>query len=120
MVKVLIGPKVGCQVWICLECVKKGIGRLKVEVTYVIREKRMRFAGHCWRSKDELASDTILWIPKHGKTKVGRPAKTYVDQLMNDSGLSVETLPHAMSKNRLGWRKRVNEEVKGKQVKVAS
>ena len=26
-----------------------------------IKEHRMRFAGHCWRSKNELASDLLLW-----------------------------------------------------------
>ena len=36
-----------------------------------------RLAGHCWRSKDELARDIILWQPHHGKGKRGRPSKTY-------------------------------------------
>ena len=28
-----------------------------------IQARRTRHAGHCWRSKDELISDVILWIP---------------------------------------------------------
>ena len=47
------------------------------DISSVIREIRMRLAGQCWRSKDELVSDTILWVPKRGKAKVGRP---YIDQ----------------------------------------
>ena len=46
-----------------------------------IRERRTRFAGHYWRSKYELASDLLLWIPKHGYSQVGRPCKSYVSQL---------------------------------------
>ena len=39
----------------------------------------MRFAGHCWRAKQELASNLLLWSPNHGKRRVGRPAITYID-----------------------------------------
>ena len=37
-------------------------------ITDVIKERRTRFAGHCWRSKDEIISDVLLWTPKHGHT----------------------------------------------------
>ena len=49
--------------------------------------QRLRFAGHCWRSKDEVASDRILWQPQHGNRSRGRPAKTYIDQLRDDTDL---------------------------------
>ena len=39
----------------------------------------MRFAGHCWRAKQELASNLLLWSPNHGKRRVDRPAITYID-----------------------------------------
>ena len=42
-----------------------------VQITSVIKERRTRFAGHCYRSKDEVVSDLILWTPKHVKTKFG-------------------------------------------------
>ena len=50
-----------------------------------IRHQRLRFSGHCWRSKFELASDVIIWQPTHGKRKRGRPRMTYVDQLVDDT-----------------------------------
>nr|XP_058968139.1 uncharacterized protein LOC131794630 [Pocillopora verrucosa] len=31
-----------------------------------LQQQRMRFAGHCWRSKEELAGDVLLWKPTHG------------------------------------------------------
>ena len=46
-----------------------------VQITSVIKERRTRFAGLCYRSKDAVVSNLILWTPKHGKAKVGRPSK---------------------------------------------
>ena len=31
---------------------------------------------HCWRSRDELIRDVLLWTPIHGRAKAGRPART--------------------------------------------
>ena len=67
----------------------------------------MRFAGHCWRHKEELAADTMLRQPRHGTTSIRRPAKTYVDQLREDTGLEVEDLSTAMMDQDL-WRAKVN------------
>ena len=75
-------------------------------LSVIIRERRMRFAGHCWRNKDELASDVLLWHPRQGKTPIGRPARTYIDQLRDDSGITSEDLSTAML-DRQGWKERV-------------
>ena len=74
-------------------------------ITQTIRERRTRHAGHCWRS-NELISDVLLWAPTHGRTRPGRPTKTYIEQLSEDSGCHAEDLPRAMS-DREEWRKRV-------------
>ena len=70
--------------------------------------RRTRHAGHCWRSRDELISDVLLWTPSHGQAKAGRPARTYIQQLCVDTGCSPEDLPEAMD-DREGWRQRVRE-----------
>ena len=44
--------------------------------TKTIQVRRARHAGHCWRSKDELISDVLLWTPAYGQAKAGRPART--------------------------------------------
>ena len=33
-------------------------------ITKTIQVRRTRHAGHCWRSKDELTSDILLWTPR--------------------------------------------------------
>ena len=43
-----------------------------------IQVRRTRHAGHCWRSRDELISDVLLWTPTYGRAKAGRPAQTYI------------------------------------------
>ena len=32
-------------------------------ITKTIQVRRTRHAGHCWRSRDELISDVLLWTP---------------------------------------------------------
>ena len=50
-----------------------------------IKVRRIRHARHCWRSRDELISDVLPWIPSHGRAKAGRPARTYIQQLCTDT-----------------------------------
>ena len=47
-------------------------------ITKTIQLRRTRHAGHCWRSRDELIRDVLLWTPTHGRGKAGRPARTYI------------------------------------------
>ena len=61
-----------------------------------------------WRSRDELISDVLLWTPTYGQARAGRPARTYIQQLCEDTGCSPEDLPEAMN-DREKWRKRVRD-----------
>ena len=71
-------------------------GRLST-ITKTIQVKRTRHSGHCWRSRDELISDVLLWTPTYGRAKAGRPAGTYIQQLCEDTGCSPEDLPRVMN-----------------------
>ena len=82
-------------------------GRLP-PVTKTIQARQTRHAGHCWRSKDKLISDVLLWTPVYGQAKTGRPARTYIQQLCEDTGCSPENLPEAMN-DREKWRERVRD-----------
>ena len=75
-------------------------------ITKTIQVSRARHAGHCWR--DELIRDVLLWTPTHGRAKAGRPARTYIQQLCEDTGCCPEDLPRAMN-NWEEWRERVRD-----------
>ena len=73
-------------------------------ITKTIQVKRTRHAGHCWRNRDELISDVLLWISSHGRAK----ARIYTQQLCADTGCSPEDLPQAID-DRERWREMVRD-----------
>ena len=75
-------------------------------VMKTIKIRRTRHAGHCWRSRDELISDVLLWTPSQGRAKAGRPARTYIQQFCAETGFSLEDLLEALN-DREEWRERV-------------
>ena len=77
-------------------------------ITKTIQVRRTRHAGHCWRSRDELIRDVLLWTPTHSCAKAGRPARTYIQRLCEDTGCCPEDLPRAMN-DREEWRERVRD-----------
>ena len=77
-------------------------------ISKTIQARRTRHAGHCWKSKDEIVSDVLLWTPAYGQSKAGRPARTYIQQLCDDTGCNPEDLPEAMN-DRETWREMVRD-----------
>ena len=77
-------------------------------ITKTIQVRRTRHAGHCWRSRDELIRDVLLWTPTYGCAKAGRPARTYIQQLCEDTGCNPEDLPEAKN-DREKWRESVRD-----------
>ena len=77
-------------------------------ITKTYQVRRARHAGYYWRSKDKLISDVLLWTPAYGRAKAGRPARTYIHQLCEDTECSPEDLPEAMN-DREKWRERVRD-----------
>ena len=77
-------------------------------ITKTIQVRRIRHAGHCCRSRDDLISDVRLWTLTYGRAKAGWPARAYIEQLCEDTGCSPEDLPEAVN-NREKWRERVRD-----------
>ena len=77
-------------------------------ITKIIQVRRTRHAGHYWRSRDELISEVLLWTSTYGRAKAGRPARTYIQQLCEDTGCSSRDLPEAMN-DREKKRERVRD-----------
>ena len=65
-------------------------------ISKTIQVRWTRHVGHCWRSRDKLISDILLWTPSHGRAKVERPARTYIQQLHANTECTLEGLPGAM------------------------
>ena len=77
-------------------------------ITKTIKVRQIWHAGHCWRGRDELIRDVLLWTPSHGRAKAEWPARTYIQKLCEDTGCSPEDLPEAMN-DRDEWRERVRD-----------
>ena len=71
-------------------------------ITKTIQARRTRHAGRT-RSRDEFISDVLLWTPTYGWAKAGRPARTYIQQLCEDTGCSPEDLPEAKNDREKWW-----------------
>ena len=77
-------------------------------ITKTIQVRRTKHAGHCWRSRDEHINDVLLWTHTYGRAKAGWPARTYIQQLCEDTGCSPEDLLESMN-DREKWRERVRD-----------
>ena len=73
------------------------------KVTDTLRVKCLRFAGHIWRG-NEVVKELLFWEPTQGSKSRGRPAITYVDQLISDTGLPKRDIQRAMD-NREMWKR---------------
>ena len=72
-----------------------------------IQARRTRHAGNCWRSKDELISDVLLWTPRIWPSK-SRMTSLNIQQLCEDTGCSPEDLPEMMN-DREKWRETIRD-----------
>ena len=57
---------------------------------------------------DEFINDVLLWTPTHDRAKAGRPARTCIQRLCEDTGCSPEDLPEAMN-DREKWLERYRD-----------
>ena len=77
-------------------------------ISKTIQIRRTRHPEHCWRSKDELINDVLIWTHSHGRTSVGRSTRTYLQQFCTDTGCRLEDPPEVME-DRDEWRERERE-----------
>ena len=76
------------------------------KISSAIQQRRSRLAGDCYQS-DESVANLILWKPKYGYRRHGRPKLYYVTLLTQDTSLTYEELRTAMSDREL-WRNYVD------------
>ena len=85
----------------------KNVSSCKATYTKTIKVRRTRHAVYCWRRKDKLINDTLLWTPSHGRAKVGRPARTYLQPIYLCRYRMWPGGP--VRSDRDGWQERVRE-----------
>ena len=74
-------------------------GKLPV-VSALVRSRRVQFAGHCHRIKNDVISSLLIWSPKHH----GRGRKlSYPDMIARDTNLHREDLKRAMQDREYWW-----------------
>ena len=56
-------------------------------VSETVRTRRLRLAGHIQRHEELTAHQLLFWEPDRGSRGRGRPKKTYINQLREDTGL---------------------------------
>ena len=113
----------GCTTWTLTKRLKKKLDDNYTRMLRAILNKswrqhptRHQLYGHLppitktiqVRRKDELISDVLLCTRAYGQAKAGRPARTYFQQLCENTGCSPEDLPEAMN-DREKWRERVRD-----------
>ena len=73
-------------------------------VSFKVRQKRLRLAGHTIRHPELPLFKVILWKPVHGHRCRGRPRAIFVDILLMDSVETTGELETLMLE-RMVWRR---------------
>ena len=72
-----------------------------------IRQRRMRFTGHCLRANNQPAEKLLFWSPYDGKTQRGGGYKTFSKMLQEDTGLKSHNELRTLMGDRDLWKVRV-------------
>ena len=76
-----------------------------------IRQRRLRFAGHCFRAENQPITKLLLWTPTKEKKGRGAGIKTYPKMIKEDTGLTSEQEIKGLMAERTLWRKRVERSI---------
>ncbi len=64
-------------------------------ISTTVAQRRARFAGHCYRAKEQVVSDLICWrLPCPNR---GRRPLNYLDMVCNDVSQRVDDITTAMA-----------------------
>ena len=78
------------------------------KLSSTIRQRRMRFAGHCFRASNQPINKLLFWTPTEGKRGRGAGIKTFHKMLKEDTNLTSTQEIQGLMADRLLWRRKVN------------
>ena len=73
-------------------------------ITKTIQARRTRHAGHCWRSKDELISDVLLWTLTYGQAKQDDQLELKYSSYVRTQDVTLKTCQRLLIIGRSGER----------------
>ena len=73
-------------------------------ITKTIQVRRTWHAGHCWRSRDKLISDVLLWTPHMAKQKQDSQLEHTYSSYVRIRDVSLKTCQRWWTKGRSGER----------------
>ena len=73
-----------------------------------IRQRRLRFAGHCFRADNQPVTNLLFWDPSQGNRGQGAGIKTFPKLLREDTNLTSDNEIQGLMAERKLWRQRVN------------
>ena len=76
-------------------------------LSYTIRQRRLRFAGHCFRAEDQPVTNLLFWSPTQGKRGRGAGMKTYPKLLRDNTDVSSDAEIKGLMVDRQLWRQRI-------------
>ena len=79
------------------------------KISETTRKRRLSQAGRCWRS-NEIVKDLLFWEPTRGKRCKGRPEKTYIHQLTEDTDMNQQDLKKKNLEDRQKWKNVISSE----------
>ena len=68
-----------------------------------IKERRLKYAGHCARSFSQPVSKLLFWTPHTGHVTRGQPKLTYSKTLQQDTELNSTQEILDLMKNKEAW-----------------
>ena len=73
-------------------------------ITKTIQVRRTRHVGHCWRSKDKLISDVLIWTSAYGQAKAGRQLEHTYNSYVRIRDVALKTCQRRWMIGRSGER----------------
>ena len=73
-------------------------------ITKIIQIRQTRHTGHCWRSRDNLISDVLLWTPTYGQAKAGQQLEHTYSGYVRIQDVALRTCQKRWSIGRSGER----------------
>ena len=77
-----------------------------------VRSRRLRLAGHIQRHPELTAHQLLFWEPDRGSRGRGRPRKTFLNQIRDDTGLESDAEIKELMEDRELWRDLVGRTLK--------